>query len=102
MAKIINLTVLQVNQYSLQEATIEAVPVNNILASPVDILVNGIQANSLVEILPSGLNQVSQNLLVEETVSQIVALANMTLINYLTTENNNHLITENGNSLILN
>ena len=75
MAEIINLTVLQVNQYALTEPTVQSVPVS-VVASPVDILVNGVQANSLVEVPPSGLNQLSQNLLVVETVSQIANLAN--------------------------
>jgi hypothetical protein len=75
MAEIINLTVLQVNQYALTEPTVQSVPVS-VVASPVDTLVNGVQANSLVEVPPSGLNQLSQNLLVEETVSQIANLAN--------------------------
>ena len=75
MSEIISLTVLQVNQYALSEPTVQAVPVD-VIAVPVDILVNGVQANALVEVPPSGLNQLSQNLLVEETVSEIVTLAN--------------------------
>ena len=76
MATIIKVSVLQVNQYSLPEAQIYAIPVNGLNVSPVDLLVNGVQANSLIVVPPIGLNQVSENLLVEETVSQISTLAN--------------------------
>lgn len=103
MAKVINLTVLQVNQYALPEPEIQSVPVS-VLASPVNVLVNGVQANSLVIVPPSGLNQLSKELLVEETVSEIIALANGSAgpAEFLTTENGNQLVTNNGDFLILN
>lgn len=76
MAKIINVSVLQINQNSLPQAQLTAIPVGSLNVSPVDIVVNGVQANSLIILPSNGLNQVSESLLVEETVNEIATLAN--------------------------
>ncbi len=77
MAQIFSATVLQINQYAQPTGgTVFALPTSGIVVSPVDQMVNGVQANALVVVPPSGLNQRSTGYLVTSTVAQVVTAAN--------------------------
>jgi hypothetical protein len=77
MAQIFAATVLQINQYAQPTGgTVFALPTAGIVVSPVDQEVNGVQANALIVVPPSGLNQRSTGYLVTSTVEQVVTAAN--------------------------
>jgi hypothetical protein len=80
MANIFAATVLQINQYAQPTGgTVFALPSTGIVVSPVDQEVNGVQANSLIVVPPSGLNQRSTAYLVTSTVNQVLTAANAAL-----------------------
>ena len=80
MAQIFSATVLQINQYAQPTGgTVFALPATGIVVSPVDQLVNGVQANALIVVPPSGLNQRSTGYLVTSTVNQVLTAANAAL-----------------------
>ncbi len=76
MAQVINVTVLQKNQYAFAEGQIWAIPAVGFVAAPYDGTVNGVTANAEITIAPTGLNQRSTTLLVTSTVAQITTAAN--------------------------
>ena len=79
MANMITVTVLQKNQYALAAPTVWSLPVGQFYAIPGSGTVNGQTVHSQVIVRPSGLNQPSTTLLVEETVAAINAAANAPL-----------------------
>jgi len=76
MAQVVQLTILQKNQYALSEGQIWVVPVNAFVAKPYTGTVNGVTANSLIEVFPTGLNQPTVKLLCAETITEIANAAN--------------------------
>jgi hypothetical protein len=77
MANIFTATVLQINQYAQPtNGTVFALPSQGIVVSPSTVIVNGVQANALIVVPPSGLNQRSTGYLVTSTVNQVVTAAN--------------------------
>ncbi len=78
MASQITLTVVQKNQYALSSPETWSVPVGAFIASPFSGTqpVAGVTVHSVVTVAPTGLNQVAQKLLVEETVAAIHTAAN--------------------------
>ena len=77
MANIFAATVLQVNQYATATGgVVTALPTQGIVVSPSTVEVNGVQANALVVVPPSGLNQRSTSYLVTSTVAQVITAAN--------------------------
>jgi hypothetical protein len=77
MANLISVTVLQKNQYSLATGgVVTAIPSQGIVAVPYVGTVNGVTANAVITLPPTGLNQRSTQLIVTSTVAQIVTLAN--------------------------
>ena len=80
MANIFAATVLQINQYAQPtNGTVFALPSQGIVVSPSTVIVNGVQANSLIVVPPSGLNQRSTAYLVTSTVNQVLTAANAAL-----------------------
>lgn len=77
MAQIFSATVLQVNQYAQPtNGTVFALPSQGIVVSPSTVIVNGVQANALVLVPASGLNQRSTGYLVTQSVSAVISAAN--------------------------
>ena len=77
MAQIFSATVLQVNQYATATGGVTyALPSAGIVVVPSTATVNGVQANALVIVPPSGLNQRSTSYLVTSTVAQVITAAN--------------------------
>jgi hypothetical protein len=77
MAQIFAATVLQINQYAQPTGgTVFALPAAGIVVSPADQEVNGVQANALIVVPPSGLNQRYTSYLVTSTVNQVLSAAN--------------------------
>lgn len=79
MANMVAVTVLQKNQYALSAPTVWSLPVGQFYVVPASGTVSGQTVHAQVIVRPSGLNQPSVNLLVEETVSAITAAANAPL-----------------------
>ena len=77
MAQIFSATVLQVNQYATAtNGVVYALPSAGIIVSPSTAVVNGVQANALVVVPPTGLNQKRTSFLVTATVAQVITAAN--------------------------
>ena len=77
MAQIFAATVLQINQYAQPTGgTVFALPAAGIVVSPADQEVNGVQANALIVVPPSGLNQRYTSYLVTSTVNQVLSAPN--------------------------
>jgi hypothetical protein len=77
MAQIFSATVLQVNQYATATGGVTyALPSAGIVVSPSTAVVNGVQANALVVVPPTGLNQKRTSFLVTATVAQVITAAN--------------------------
>ena len=77
MAQIFSATVLQVNQYATATGGVTyALPSAGIVVSPSTAVVNGVQANALVVVPPTGLNQKRTGFLVTATVAQVITAAN--------------------------
>lgn len=77
MANIFSATVLQINQYAQPtNGTVLALPSQGIVVSPSTVVVNGVQANALVVVPPSGLNQRSTGYLVTASVAAVISAAN--------------------------
>ena len=76
MAQVINVTVLQKNQYALAEGEIWAISAAGFVVAPYSGTVNGVTANASITLAPTGLNQRSTTLLVTSTVAQITNQAN--------------------------
>lgn len=76
MAQMVQLTILQKNQYALSAQEIWAVPVNAFIAKPYTGSVNGVTAHSLIEVFPTGLNQPTVKLICVETITEIANAAN--------------------------
>ena len=80
MANLIAVTVLQRNQYSLATGgQVWAIPSAGLVVVPYTGTVNGVTANSLITVPPTGLNQRSTQLIVTSTVAQVITAANAAL-----------------------
>jgi len=77
MANMVSLTVVQRNQYTLPTAQVWALPVGTFVAVPYTGDVASVESEIFVA--PTGLNQRTQVLLVEETVAAIADAANAPL-----------------------
>lgn len=77
MANLIAVTVLQRNQYATATGgVVTAIPSQGIVVVPYTGTVNGVTANSVITVPPTGLNQRSQQLIVTSTVAQVITAAN--------------------------
>ena len=77
MAQIFSATVLQVNQYATATGGVTyALPSAGIVVAPSTATVNGTQANALIVVPPTGLNQKRTSYLVTATVGQVITAAN--------------------------
>ncbi len=77
MANLISVTVLQRNQYATATGgVVTAIPSQGIVVVPYTGTVNGVTANSVITVPPTGLNQRSQQLIVTSTVAQVITAAN--------------------------
>jgi hypothetical protein len=80
MANLIAVTVLQKNQYSLATGgVVWAIPSAGLVVVPYVGTVNGVTANSVITVPPTGLNQRSTQLIVTSTVAQVITAANAAL-----------------------
>ena len=86
MAQIVSITAYQRNQYALlnpngtpaTSGIAYGFPVNTIAAypAPANTVANGVTMNAIVEVAPTGLNQVAVLFYTTSTVAQINAAAN--------------------------
>ena len=86
MAQIVSITAYQRNQYALlnpngtpaTSGIAYGFPVNTIAAypAPANTVANGVTMNSIVEVAPTGLNQVPVYFYTNATVAQINSAAN--------------------------
>ena len=77
MAQMVQLTIVQRNQYTLPVPQVWAVPVGAFVAVPYTGDVAGVESEIFVA--PTGLNQRTQVLLCSETVAEIADAANAPL-----------------------
>jgi hypothetical protein len=77
MAQVINVTVLQRNQYNTATGGVATlIPAQGFTAVPYSGSINGTAGNATITLPATGLNQRSTTLIVTSTVAQLVTAAN--------------------------
>jgi len=80
MAQVINVTVLQKNQYNTAEGgVLTLIPAQSFTAVPYSGTINGVVGHSTITLPPTGLNQRSTTLVVTSTIAQLTTAANAAL-----------------------